>query len=97
MLTYRGTRIFVSDVLEQVDCGLPWHAIVKEWEGRVPEEAIAEAVSLRAQEPPGAASEYSVPDGQRQAVCELLRFVESNRTTLTGISVKELVHEGHDL
>jgi uncharacterized protein (DUF433 family) len=45
-LTFRGTRIFVSDVLAQVDRGLPWRAIVEEWEGRVPEEAIAEAVRL---------------------------------------------------
>jgi hypothetical protein len=34
---------------------------------------------------------------QPEAVCEMLRFVENNRTTLTGISVKELTHEGHDL
>lgn len=28
-LTFRGTRIFVSDVLEQVEGGLPWDAIVE--------------------------------------------------------------------
>ena len=45
-LTFRGTRIFVSDVLEQVERGLPWDAIVEEWEGRVSHEAITEAVRL---------------------------------------------------
>jgi len=34
-LTFRGTRIFVSDVLEQVERGLPWDAIMEEWERRV--------------------------------------------------------------
>lgn len=44
--TFRGTRVFVSDVLEQVERGMPWDTIVEEWEGRVPQEAIAEAVRL---------------------------------------------------
>ncbi len=34
-LTFRGTRVFVSDVLEQVERGLPWDVIVDEWEGGV--------------------------------------------------------------
>src|SRR5579864_1681022 len=37
-LTFRGTRIFVSDVLEQVERGMPWDTIVEEWEGRLPPE-----------------------------------------------------------
>ena len=45
-LTFRGTRIFVSDVLEQVERGVPWDAIVEEWYGKVPQEAIAEAIRL---------------------------------------------------
>lgn len=45
-LTFRGTRVFVSDVLEQVERGLPWDVIVDEWEGRVPQEAVAQAVRL---------------------------------------------------
>jgi uncharacterized protein (DUF433 family) len=36
-LTFRGTRIFVSDVLEQVERGWPWDAIVEEWGGRFPQ------------------------------------------------------------
>jgi len=45
-LTFRGTRVFVADVLEQVASGEDWHAIVNEWEGTVSIEAIAEAVQL---------------------------------------------------
>jgi uncharacterized protein (DUF433 family) len=66
-LTFRGTRIFVSDVLEQVERGLPWDAIVEEWEGRVPEEAIAEAVRLARESVLDHASEYSGPGARRRA------------------------------
>ena len=44
--TFRGTRIFVADVLEQVALGLSWETIVEEWRGAVSMEAIAEAVRL---------------------------------------------------
>ncbi len=44
--TFRGTRILVSDVLEQVADGLAWEAITEEWRGSVRSEAIAEAVML---------------------------------------------------
>jgi hypothetical protein len=30
-------------------------------------------------------------------VCEMMEFAEKNRTSLEGISVKELIHEGHRL
>lgn len=43
---FRGTRILVSDVLEQVAQGLAWPTIVEEWRGALSHEAIAEAVSL---------------------------------------------------
>lgn len=36
----------VSHVLEQVSMGMAWETIVEEWRGRVPKEAIAEAVRL---------------------------------------------------
>ena len=48
-LTFRGTRIFVADVLEQVASGMVWEAIIEEWGGGITEEAIAEAVQLAAQ------------------------------------------------
>jgi uncharacterized protein (DUF433 family) len=44
--TFRGTRILVADVLEQVASGLAWEAIVDEWRGAVSREAIAESVRL---------------------------------------------------
>jgi hypothetical protein len=33
----------------------------------------------------------------RQAVREMLAFVEANRACLEGLSVKQLLHEGHRL
>ncbi len=43
---FRGTRILVADVLEQVATGMAWEAIIDEWRGTVTKEAIAEAVRL---------------------------------------------------
>lgn len=34
---------------------------------------------------------------QREAVREMLEFVEKNHVRLEGITVKELIHEGHRL
>lgn len=45
-LTFRGTRVLVDIVLAQVARGLDWEAIVKNWGGKVTEEAIQEAVLL---------------------------------------------------
>ena len=47
--TFRGTRIFVEDVLEQVSSGMAWEAIIEEWNGHIAKEAIAEAVTLASQ------------------------------------------------
>ncbi len=47
--TFRGTRILVADVLEQVASGVAWETIVAEWRGQVPHEAIAEAVRMASQ------------------------------------------------
>ncbi len=44
--TFRGTRIFVSDVLEQVASGMAWETIIEEWHDSITKEAIAEAVQL---------------------------------------------------
>ncbi len=63
---------------------------------RTAEEVIAEALqALREKE----RSLNASADGgkQREAVREMLAFVEKNRTRLDGISVKELIHEGHRL
>jgi len=47
--TFRGTRIFVSDVLEMVASGMAWEAIIAEWNGHITTEAISEAVQLARQ------------------------------------------------
>ena len=44
--TFRGTRILVADVLEQVSTGVSWESIIEEWNGNLTREAIAEAVAL---------------------------------------------------
>jgi uncharacterized protein (DUF433 family) len=47
--TFRGTRVLVSDVLEQVSSGVAWDTIVEEWNRSVTKEAIREAVQLASQ------------------------------------------------
>jgi len=63
---------------------------------RSAEEVIAGAlVALREKESASIASDSNGQNGD--AVREMLNFVEKNRTPLQGISVKQLVHEGHRL
>jgi uncharacterized protein (DUF433 family) len=45
-LTFRGTRIFVADVLDQVADGRDFVSISESWGGSVTLEAIEEAVRL---------------------------------------------------
>jgi putative addiction module CopG family antidote len=60
------------------------------------EEVIGEALQvLREKEQ---SSTVGAPNrAQREAVREMLAFVEKNRVRLEGVSVKELIHEGHRL
>ncbi|HXP63087.1 MAG TPA: DUF433 domain-containing protein [Dongiaceae bacterium] len=44
--TFKGTRIMVWIVLEQLDRGLTWDEIVREWSGKVSKAAIAEAIAI---------------------------------------------------
>lgn len=44
--TFRGTRVLVADVMEQVAAGMAWETIVEEWGGNISPDAIAEAVRL---------------------------------------------------
>ena len=44
--TFRGTRIFVSDVLDMVAEGMAWETIIEQWHNSITTEAIAEAVKL---------------------------------------------------
>lgn len=63
---------------------------------RTVEEVIDEALqALREREQP---SREASPNGaQREAVREMLAFVEKNHVRLEGLSVKDLIHEGHRL
>ncbi|MBI4320533.1 MAG: DUF433 domain-containing protein [Chloroflexi bacterium] len=47
--TFRGTRVMVSQVLEQVANGVAWESVIEEWRGAVTKDAIAEAVRLASQ------------------------------------------------
>jgi uncharacterized protein (DUF433 family) len=42
--TFRGTRILVADVLEQVESGMAWEAIIEEWRYALTRDAIAESL-----------------------------------------------------
>ena len=44
--TFKGTRIMVWQVLDELAHGMTPEAIVKAWDGKVPREAIAESVQL---------------------------------------------------
>ena len=43
---FRGTRILVADVLEQVASGMAWESIIENWRGAITKEAMSEAVTL---------------------------------------------------
>jgi uncharacterized protein (DUF433 family) len=45
-LTFKGTRLFVSDVLEMVAERMDWDRIIWECHGSISKEAIAEAIRL---------------------------------------------------
>lgn len=47
--TFRGTRVLVSDVLDQVASGMAWETIIEEWNNSITKEAIREAVELASQ------------------------------------------------
>jgi hypothetical protein len=63
---------------------------------RTVEEVIGEALqALR--DRPGSSGASPCDGAQREAVREMLVFVEKNRVRLEGVSVKDLIHEGHRL
>jgi uncharacterized protein (DUF433 family) len=47
--TFRGTRILVKDVIDQVAQGMAWQTIEEQWRGAVSSAAIAEALRLAGQ------------------------------------------------
>ncbi|ETR68729.1 MAG: hypothetical protein OMM_10226 [Candidatus Magnetoglobus multicellularis str. Araruama] len=44
--TFKGTRVMVSDVLEQIEEGLAWESIIEGWHNSISKDAIAEALQL---------------------------------------------------
>jgi uncharacterized protein (DUF433 family) len=66
--TFRGTRILVADVLEQVSAGMAWESIVEEWRQQIPRDAIAEAVRLASQAFHDHAGQYVAPEYVLQPV-----------------------------
>ena len=44
--TFRGTRILVSDVLEQVASGMACETIIEQWRGAVTKDAVSGSVRL---------------------------------------------------
>jgi Arc/MetJ-type ribon-helix-helix transcriptional regulator len=60
------------------------------------EEIIAKALETLREK--AASTATGTPNGaQREAVREMLDFVEKNHVRLDGVSVKELIREGHRL
>ncbi len=63
---------------------------------RSAEEVIAQALHVLRER--GQLSSADVDDRKcREAVREMLSFVEKNRIRLEDVSIKELIHEGHRL
>ena len=44
--TFRGTRVLVADVLDQVASGMAWETIIELWNDSITKDAIREAVQL---------------------------------------------------
>ena len=60
------------------------------------EEVIGEALQVLSEKERSRNTE-TANGAQREAVREMLAFVERNRVRLEGVTVKELIHEGHRL
>ena len=60
------------------------------------EEVIGQALQVLREKEKSAAAVTS-NGAQREAVQDMLAFVEKNRVRLEDVSVKELIHEGHRL
>ena len=47
--TFRGTRVLVADVLDQVANGMAWETIIELWNDSITRDAIREAIQLASQ------------------------------------------------
>lgn len=59
---------------------------------QTPEEVITRALEALRER---TVEEQYDADARHRAVQDMLAFAEENRTRLDGLSVKELIHEGH--
>ncbi|MDQ2808607.1 MAG: DUF433 domain-containing protein [Chloroflexota bacterium] len=64
-ITFRGTRVFVAHVLDDVAEGKDWHLLSKSWHG-LALEAISEAVLLACQTFEEYADDYVVEYAREQ-------------------------------
>jgi uncharacterized protein (DUF433 family) len=55
--TFRGTRILIADVLEQVESGMAYEAIIEEWRYALTSDAIVEVVRMAREAPAAYAPE----------------------------------------
>jgi len=62
-----------------------------------PEEVIARALRLLRQTERNSNQTEQRLGARRQAVRDMLDFVEKNHTPVADVSVKDLIHEGHRL
>ena len=46
--TFKGTRILVKAILEQLEDGFSWDEIIYEWDDKINKDAIREAIHLAA-------------------------------------------------
>ena len=60
------------------------------------EEVIGEALQVL-REKEQSSTGVTANGAQREAVREMLAFAEKNRVRLEGVTVKDLIHEGHRL
>ncbi|MGR3319376.1 MAG: DUF433 domain-containing protein [Candidatus Anammoxibacter sp.] len=58
--TFRGTRIMVSQIMEQIANGMAWETIIEEWRGSITKEAIAEVIRIANQAFLEHADEYTI-------------------------------------
>jgi putative addiction module CopG family antidote len=60
------------------------------------EEVISEALQVLSEKDRSRSTD-TANGAKREAVREMLTFVERNRVRLEGVTLKELIHEGHRL
>lgn len=65
--TFRGTRILVKTVLAQVARGEDWQTIISDWEGKLNEEGISEAVRIASE---ALSAHESVPAPEPEMVAD---------------------------